>query len=623
MCRNSFQGNRFLVNRLYIERFRRFYQQSANLGERITLIAGQNGTSKSTLLGMIAQAFSFSKKKKGISESHAKVSVYTDNYDAQDFQYKTIGGKIFQSKFSEIFRLSKQYDNKGEHNYRLFIQGDDLTEKWLTTEGLPIKSRIRSGGSTPVRFVAGKTHAGGEGNFPHPVIYLGLTRLSPLANSSKFRLTKKSDLNEEEKNFLKEWHRKILCLTEEAKDTEIVHSGIPSKGDFIGTNFEDYDSEGCSAGQDNLGQILTSILSFKRLKKILGQKYKGGILLIDELDASFHAVAQKNLLEFLSKQAKELDIQIIATTHSLIILEHAYTSSLKEYTSILYLRRHNKEVFIKEYDTYELIEANLTNTLVRDVVPERRRNILFEDKLAYCFFNCLTHNKFKFGLFKFTNEIAEDGGQNERKSNSSANYLKWLSKFAPLKDTIKAIYILDSDQKEENFLKNTKNVLFLPSAFDQKIAFEKELFLFCKSLDDSSKFWNEEKNFIKSVLIQGYEHLSSETQSSDDFKNWFKGIISDKEMIKFIGRFGEKLIKLWVSHHMEISKEFCLNFIKSVSHVFGKNSLPNDIVDSLLSKYDTKKDDNISPVVSIDIKSTPLKAKKKIDSNPSQGILNL
>ena len=47
------------VKSLKVSYFRRFQDIELEFGESITIIAGQNATAKSTLLGMLAQPFSF------------------------------------------------------------------------------------------------------------------------------------------------------------------------------------------------------------------------------------------------------------------------------------------------------------------------------------------------------------------------------------------------------------------------------------------------------------------------------------------------------------------------------------------------------------------------------------
>ena len=63
------------VEHLKIETFRRFKDITIPFENDVTLIAGQNGTSKSTLLGMLAQPFSFGVVRGGTAGS-PDASVY-------------------------------------------------------------------------------------------------------------------------------------------------------------------------------------------------------------------------------------------------------------------------------------------------------------------------------------------------------------------------------------------------------------------------------------------------------------------------------------------------------------------------------------------------------------------
>ena len=47
------------IKQLNIKHFRGLKNVEIDFGERITLICGKNGTSKSTILGIVAQIFSF------------------------------------------------------------------------------------------------------------------------------------------------------------------------------------------------------------------------------------------------------------------------------------------------------------------------------------------------------------------------------------------------------------------------------------------------------------------------------------------------------------------------------------------------------------------------------------
>ena len=81
-----------------------------------------------------------------------------------------------------------------------------------------------------------------------------------------------------------------------------------------------YSNLGNSAGQDNLGQILTAILSFRELKKKIGDRYDGGILLIDEVDAALDKRNSERLAVLIKKYMKTGQY-IIVTHNDAIITE--------------------------------------------------------------------------------------------------------------------------------------------------------------------------------------------------------------------------------------------------------------------------------------------------------------
>lgn len=64
-CDISIKGKKMamLITKVHIDKFRGFHNQELEVGSMLTAIAGQNGTQKSTLLGMITQPFTISDKK--------------------------------------------------------------------------------------------------------------------------------------------------------------------------------------------------------------------------------------------------------------------------------------------------------------------------------------------------------------------------------------------------------------------------------------------------------------------------------------------------------------------------------------------------------------------------------
>lgn len=88
-----------IIKKAFIEKFRGFKQVGFSLGEQITLIAGQNGTQKSTLLGILSQTFTIPPKDHVFSGQ------------------KPLSGDSYRSTFSSKFRLSNERDLPGEHEW--------------------------------------------------------------------------------------------------------------------------------------------------------------------------------------------------------------------------------------------------------------------------------------------------------------------------------------------------------------------------------------------------------------------------------------------------------------------------------------------------------------------------
>ena len=88
-----------IIKHLHIEKFRAIKDLNFDLGSKITVIVGHNGTMKTTILGILSQTFTLSKDNPMVGE-------------------KTIDGYNFHSQFSEKFKLSSK-DLPGEHKWRL------------------------------------------------------------------------------------------------------------------------------------------------------------------------------------------------------------------------------------------------------------------------------------------------------------------------------------------------------------------------------------------------------------------------------------------------------------------------------------------------------------------------
>ena len=283
-----------IINKIYIEKFRAIKDLTLPIGKRLTAISGRNATMKSTLLGIISQPFSITAK------------------DNPMYGCKTIDGYNFRSQFSEKFKLDPDKDRAGEHKWTLYLeQGIYKSSEFVCA------SITRSKKNPLPRFWNAKSKSAGAGYIQQPVYYLSLSRLLPIG---EVRLNNRDipSLNKVETEYYVKLHKQIL-VNNDPGESSAGYKWAPQKL-FSGINAPEYSVLANSSGEDNIGRIITSILSFKRLKEQHPHEYKGGIFLIDEIDASLYPWSQRSLIRYLYDVSKELQLQIIFTTHSECVL---------------------------------------------------------------------------------------------------------------------------------------------------------------------------------------------------------------------------------------------------------------------------------------------------------------
>ena len=287
-----------IIKDIEIEQFRAMKDLNFQIGKKITAIAGRNATLKTTLLGMLGQPFT-------ISSGHPM------------YGCTTIDGYNFKSQFKEKFKLSKEHDHFGEHIWTLNF----YNQGYYTDNQIKIKSIKRATKNNPndIRFWNAKSRARGAGYVQLPVYYLSLGRLFPIGETGR---TKNVDINlsDDENKFFVSKYKEILSIQESNNATAVMEKA-DSKRNFVGINDSTHDVFTNSAGESNVGKIILAVLSFKRLKDKYSANYKGGILLIDELDATLYGYSQKKLVDFLYKSANDYKIQVIFTTHSPMVLK--------------------------------------------------------------------------------------------------------------------------------------------------------------------------------------------------------------------------------------------------------------------------------------------------------------
>ncbi len=520
MSRN-FNG---IIKSAHITKFRKISNLSINLGSHVTIIAGQNSTMKTTLLGMLGQPFSMRRKTFPM-------------YGA-----RTIEGAQFEGKLKDKFKFSEKHDIPGEHVWRL-----DFVDESIYEEGyIEVKSELRPDGT--FRFWTTKGREEGDGFAQLPVIFLSLKRLLPIGESGKIKV-KEDTLNEDEKAFFATYHNSILGLQDNIISPQYLSSTSKKS---LGPETEYYDAQTISSGQDNIGKILLSVLSFKRLKEKYGDDYKGGLLLIDELDATLFPAAQKKLIEALFSFAASYSIQIIATSHSYSVIENLFSSKYKHSGKLIYLRNKEDSIMCEKDVTLKQIDSDLNIKPLHQVSPKKIR-VYTEDAEAIEFAKNLLGSRYT-KLLQFVNV------------KIGCKELITLSTKRKIPEFSNSLIILDGDERN-----SAKNIISLPGGND-KLPPDQLIYQFLSRLPENDDFWpgyNEMGLYTKQACFLNYNGLDfAEVAVREKFKKWY---IEQKE---FWGKGSSKVYSRWKKDNTEEAKAFIKEFQKAYNYLAKKHELP-------------------------------------------------
>ncbi|STR52694.1 Predicted ATP-binding protein involved in virulence [Klebsiella oxytoca] len=411
------------LNKLQVIKFRGLKDVNIDFGSKLTVICGKNGTSKSTILGIVAQIFSFSKDQSTDPVTNLK-------------NYKTLTNRSFKSAFNEHFRLSEEYDTAGSMDVKIHLY-DANVNKHLDKLTLGLYGYTDRAKARPVvRGNDGIPGANQSRNVTHPVIFLSLARLLPITLRTDYATRDVQYINDNSEE-IRVMNNQLLLKT--TGSTVTATKGVI---DSMVVHSDNYDHESVSVGEDNVGQIIQAIFSFKRLKETYPD-YHGGILLIDEADAGLFPAAQFELIKILTKAAKQYDLQIIMTSHSPLIIEDIYNRSKQDEKSFktIYLTDTYGDIKIRNNLSWPDINADLHVQTVRidEDLNLPKANVYFEDREGFDFFKQLIIDR------KINKIINPLGNINI----SCSAILDLMARKIP-EFTIKSLIVLDGDVANDN-----------------------------------------------------------------------------------------------------------------------------------------------------------------------------
>lgn len=526
-----------MFSKIRINEFRQFKNKEITLGKKITVLGGRNATGKSTILGLLANSAEI-KKKDGV----------------------TYARKQFRAEFGEIFHGSERFDLSKSNRFTIYVSDDygeiiDYRQFRTTWQKDEDKKRFR--------IIPSKKLENGrktESKMNYPVLYLGLSRLYPIGEANENEIKSKEikfDRNEDRCWFI-ERYKEILSINDDIEVVDNFYIGETDKKSGVAITTETYDTFTNSSGQDNLGQLLMAILSFKRLK-IVSRNWNGGLLLIDEIDSTLHPAAQKRLFDLLYKESKKNGFQIVLTTHSSDLLKHICSKTLansSEKTNdieLYYFTTANRKLEVKRNISFTAINNDL---LIQPMSNIENLKVYSEDKETRWFINSLLK---RYLMFLDIKDI--EIGCSSLLSLYSAD----IDYFGNV------LIVLDGDVSDTEIknipaVNDLGNIIKLPGGKRP----EEVIYDYLTSLDAEHPFWESAGNF----------HVTWQSIKDNGPKSAkYSGCVKDRE--KFKKWFNESkwwidathVYKYWEKDEKELVEEFVSNFIIAYNKLANRNFL--------------------------------------------------
>lgn len=532
------------LRKLTIQRFRALNNVEVEFGDHITVICGKNGTSKSSILGIAAQIFSFEK----------------DYVSGDALAFRQIAGALFKSQYSDHFRISDTFDVPGSMTVNIELHdgytGQDATGKLELIK----RTSTRSHKSLPRPVVRNNSTASGSNasrNFTHPVIFLSLKRLYPIA-AREYKISDFEYLAEHKRDFIKLTNELLNRNSSHATGTDGTISSAVAHG-------ENYDQDSVSAGEDNAGQIVLALMSFRKLREEYPD-YKGGLLLIDEADAGLFPTAQVNLLKMLDRECRELNLQVVMTSHSPVLIQYAFEQSQqfrRRYRTV-YLSNSYGPVQVMQDWSWTEISADITTRTVETVAGAALPsvNVYFEDREAADFFAALTNRQ---PMKKFTRPMTDI-------TLGCSNYLNLIRQKVP-EFAERSIICLDADQSKADIQKH-KTVVLLPGSLPP----DQLIFQYLYNLPANHSFWRNPLRFTRDVFTNVAREVINEFEiygEVADVKSSvaaYRGSKTPREVFKrfYNGETFQRLLssdakphnpwKHWIDSHTAESNDFLEQF---------------------------------------------------------------
>lgn len=556
------QNKEMKINTIYglrIDNFRKFNNQILKLGRNMTVIFGRNGTLKSTLMGLIAQPFRTKETN--------------------------IFGEPMQTKFSEVFRMSPEFDNKTyQYHLRMNIDQDLKIE-----EPVPLYPEKNPETGKIARFrLVPSGRANGDGYFDLPSVYTKLDRIYPLIDSTLHEQPNKNpNLSEAEQKNIASFFESVL-LRDDFQKNNLFESDHDSRQNYAYEPSDSYyDKSTISSGEDNLAKFINTMISFQRIFEKNHTPNNNndvqpltGVWNIDEFEASLHPIAQVNLFKYLLRWSRKYKVQIIINTHSLFLIQKVLTYQkeianqnlvINEITS-RFQKKDNLQIV--ENPTYDAAYTELTLSKYTDpnIIDKVSIKLFCEDAVAENYLKKILPNKAKTYISWQPDTDPDQAGTSYVLLN------RLCTNYPNILRNENAIVILDADQAS-SIQKDVKTGkpkgypkhYFIPSLYGFPI--EKELVYWILSLNGNDEFFikndksqEEFKREFKEFNIP-LSITDARTMKIDSFKRWYQ---SDK-------RKNNTYLTKYIHVNSDLFCNFKQTIISDITELMSANGVKIDV----------------------------------------------
>lgn len=557
------------VKRLVIEQpaFRKLKDLTIEFSPRITLIAGHNGIGKSTILALVANGSGLTSKK-----------------------YSSYTGKLFRGLLNEIIHIDY------ETEFLLHQDAETLPNPIIEYEinDVPMQKRCALAKRTVVNNDGETTRLearvvprnrpdsdfiqeeqgikiGVAAKVPLPTIYLGMTRMIPIGESDPEKIISLVDtgIDASDAVFIADFISNVIGLGDVAEAGKVITTQSIQGTNKIAKHPEyGHSPKSVSLGQDSLSAIATAFASFRKLERDWPE-YPGGLMVIDELDAGFHPHAQQRLISTIGTHAKKLRIQVVATTHSLSLIEATHPENNPiggngvAIDSIVYLSDTVRPRVLLD-PSFQSIRNDmmLIPPKAVKVIKERPKylKVYLEDAEANYFLEALLTLKLKRKV-----KSACGAGLKAIPISVGCNNLQGLQTFDPYFKTV--LIVVDADASTKKGSRRLRNVVKLPGGKNvsgSSYSPERTIYEFAKTLAEDNQLFPSARAALADSGInsdQLKEHLlrgNTDIAKRDPAKRWWN------ERLEIIKEW--QIVELWLSEHQELVDEFEAELIEAAIH---------------------------------------------------------